>query len=815
MRVAALMRRLIILLAAALVATLFVGATIAQSAPNMFTQPGYSIIGVGCTTSVYIDQGCKPCGVGMKSGGVYPNAAYPWGTYPSPYTPSSPPIPNTAAWYTMGDSPDPDPTDPTLGCSSAAWEARYGWIYATPTTSGQAATDNAAMVAFLISRKGYSNLGWGCTGTTCATPAVYYISQSGTDSTCESGSTAIPNRPDIPCLSTIPIENALKTLVSSFSAQGYITNGSNILTITSASCTGTLTFNMNVTGTGLAANDFFILGQATSTMSGGTQGCGGTYYLQKAVTATEPIETITGKNFPGGVVIVEAGTWAPCAVPYTSGECLRFTGSDLPAFTGTVGYPIYVLAFPGAVVTQENETGQGYQNNQSDPPICCITWDGIQFLDPNFDSESTGGSQGNALSYNNSAYITIINNEFAGWDKIFFGNNSYKTLVANNVFHEMYAHSIYYAAGSRTSCIASGILGADAGDVDFALNQQMYFAGTGCGAHYAPRILGNVIYDGGAVGYDSIHLNSYVDAPVVSGNIISYVGGAPLGFQTGVYNALATANLMFDHGDNCWIPYLGPPNVSSGSPASMRRNTFTNNLCWSGATSDNIWGVNPDGGIYQFSDQQFNMTATWTTGSDILTIVEAGGPTVGNFWVISNATGIPTSTALVGPTVCGSCTGNGGNGTYQMTANATVTQSSAVAITLSNPPSISLSDTTITSNIIVQNNNGATAELPLQFYWQSFPETDTITGNKFWSTGSSTTQAMYVISGAGAGSVPAGTYAFSGGSGCNPSTGSFSACFPGNTYGDPGFQAASTSYTTTPGAFNFKSSVIAGCCNLH
>ena len=621
------MRRLLVVIAALIAAPCF-----GQSAPNMFTQPGLSIIGVGCTTSVYLDQGCKPCGPGVKSGGTYPNAAYPWGTYPSPYTPASPPDPNTAAWYTMGDSPDPDPTDPTLGCSSAAWEARYGWIYAPPTTSGQAATDNAAMVAFLISRKGYSNLGWGCTGTSCTSPAVYYVSQSGVDANCESGSVAIPNRPDIPCYTLWPILNALATKVSSFTGQGNFTDGSNVLTISSCSPCG-LSYNMQVTGTGMPAGDFYILAQLS-----GTTGGVGTYAMGANAASTQSTETITGSHFPGGAIIVEAGTWTPCPSGNTN-ACLRFTGSESGTSyypTGSPGYPLYVLAFPGSVVQQQNETDDGGASGAHIAPVCCTTWDGIQFLDPQLDEAQAGGAQGNALSYTNATNIIIINDEFAGWDKIFFGNSNSGIVIQGNVFHEMYAHAIYFAY-SATDCTPAGALYTTPGDVNFAAYQAAYLATTGCGPSFAARIIGNLIYDGGAVGYDSIHLNTFMDAPVVSGNIISYVGGAPIGLQTGVYNALIMGNLMFDFGDNCYIPFIETP-ATPNSPASLRWNSFNNNVCWSGPTTDYIWGIQPSGGIYQTSAQTLP-NATYSNGSDILTITTAAG-NVGSYNVIT-ATGIP------------------------------------------------------------------------------------------------------------------------------------------------------------------------------
>jgi hypothetical protein len=68
----------------------------------------------------------------------------------------------------------------------------------------------------------------------------------------------------------------------------------------------------------------------------------------------------------------------------------------------------------------------------------------------------------------------------------------------------------------------------------------------------------------------------------------------------------------------------------------------------------------------------------------------------------------------------------------------------------------------------------------------AYPTSDTITNNTLCSIGSST-DVMVVDSGGG----------------------------PTNTHADQNFQAASDIPVYTPGAFNFQSSSITGCCNLH
>jgi hypothetical protein len=124
-------------------------------------------IGPGCTTAFYIDPLCKPCGVGMKSSGEYPvNPSLPIGT---------------SAYYTVGDEPDADPSDSNV-CTTAQWQAKWG-------------TTNAAMVNFLQKVKGFTN-----------TSRIFYVSQSGDDST------GTVNDPTHPYRSMAPILKILEDM---------------------------------------------------------------------------------------------------------------------------------------------------------------------------------------------------------------------------------------------------------------------------------------------------------------------------------------------------------------------------------------------------------------------------------------------------------------------------------------------------------------------------------------------------------------------------------------------------------------------------
>ena len=104
----------------------------------------------------------------MKSNGQYPFA-------------QGPPAVGTAAYYTTGDTPDADDTDPTV-CTTAQWQAKWG-------------ATNQGMVNFLQQRKGFAN-----------TSRVFYLSPSGNNST------AVVNDPRHPYASMAPIMTTLEDL---------------------------------------------------------------------------------------------------------------------------------------------------------------------------------------------------------------------------------------------------------------------------------------------------------------------------------------------------------------------------------------------------------------------------------------------------------------------------------------------------------------------------------------------------------------------------------------------------------------------------
>lgn len=420
----------------------------------------------------------------------------------------------------------------------------------------------------------------------------------------------------------------------------------------------------------------------------------------------------------GGVVVVEGGDWGAPGNPSIYFSPCQFNGGN-PCWqlSGSVGHPLLVMSFPGEVVDLENtsESNGDIDASGSMRPwknSCCLVIDGLEFWDPVF-------GRGAAINIANYSDITVENSEFAGWDKIIFSSHTVNALIKNNVFHDMRNHAIYFATAKPLS--------QGPGDFNFTLDQARWLAGTSVGASYHGQIIGNVMYGNGDAGYEPIHINTYIDYPVVEGNIISYSGGTGIGLETGVYHAFIADNVIFDNGRACITLYLYDASVPN-LPATLRWNTIENNTCYVGMPTDYIRGTRPAGGILQND-------------------------------------------------------GSSASGTY-------------------------IKDTTIKNNIIVTHDIGGTqtGQMPLTFEASSYPETDFIQGNLFWSTGPTTDRLMVIKSGASP-NDGAGVYNFA-------QFQAFNANFSGNQYADPQFASASPNYTLTPGAFNFSVAASSPAANI-
>jgi hypothetical protein len=283
------------------------------------------------------------------------------------------------------------------------------------------------------------------------------------------------------------------------------------------------------------------------------------------------------EDLRGGAVIIRGGEWTdlnfnPCR--YNEGNpCFNLSGSE--------GHPVYVMAYPGERV-QTNRAISSVTYAPF-PHVCCVTIDGLIFRADRY-------GLGDAFFSADTTSWTFINCEFAGWHQIIFGDHTRDALVKNSVFHDMMFHAVYFGS--------TGHLSQGPGDFNFALDEARYRAHKSPGASYGGRIIGNVMYNNGAYGYEPIHINTYIDHPVVEGNIVSFSGGTAFALQTGVYHALIRNNLFFDNGRDCGTLYLydhGDPTHS----ATLRWNTIENNICYVGSPRDEIRGTNPAGGIVQ------------------------------------------------------------------------------------------------------------------------------------------------------------------------------------------------------------------------
>lgn len=112
-------------------------------------------LGQGCTTATYIDKDCDGFGVGKKSSGLY--------------------LLGESTTYTTGDLPDADDDDPTVN-TTATWESKW----------------SGSIAGFLQQRRGFTNTG-----------RIFYLSQSGSNSTGVVNDKARPFRTMAPVLTAL------------------------------------------------------------------------------------------------------------------------------------------------------------------------------------------------------------------------------------------------------------------------------------------------------------------------------------------------------------------------------------------------------------------------------------------------------------------------------------------------------------------------------------------------------------------------------------------------------------------------------------
>jgi hypothetical protein len=773
-----------------LLAILLLGAIYS---PAEAQQSGISVIGPGCTTFAYIDRGCKPCGVGYKSSASYPVT-------------ENPPAQGTTAFYTLGDTPDAEPNSPTV-CTAAQWESKWGWNSSETSASctGGTSPNNAVMQTYLSTDFVVGNHQIGFTNNS----NIYYLSLSGTVGSGTKGC------PEAPYGTWAPIATALSTVTQNFTGTATLVSGSPIITIT-GSCTGTLGRGSLLTTTsGIPANDYV---RQQIQVTSGSAGCDGTYLTGVNATASTT-ETVHAGIYPGGVVVIRGGTWSGCTSSTPASPCLSFQAQTFnggnPAWFPSASPSGWLLitSFPGESVQIISGSNSGdvfdfWLSKAGEPgnAACCVIINGLAMSDPKFGN----GSQG-AIFTNFTTDLIIQNNEFAGWDKLAFGNGSARILVINNVFHEMYSHGVY--EDWNTGCAQSnpGV------DTDFSKDLSVNILQNGCGASFNETIAYNVIYDSGKDQSDILHINGWTDAGIETDNIISY-SGYPISMQEGNYNNVATGNLLFDNAAECYLAYTFANYYSTATFSSGTNQiavTTIPTLPGAGTTFGAL-------GYYVFGSgiPQANLPNATT-----LTAVASGSGS-GTYTLSANTTAVANGPE---PLISGGNNGasnNPGPSTerYNSFNNNLCWMGNPADVIFGGSPgngilvydktglSYHKNDTFNNNVFVTYDTSAAPAAIPIQFYVGSaqsggvytqplnagdFPETHTITGNSFYNIGT------YSCSAAGSNCRIA--YADPGSSQKAPwlaggtfTATTFAAQFSGNTY--LGSIASNPSNNPTPGA---------------
>ena len=761
------------------------GPNLVTTPPGFFTQPGMTVIGRGGTTFAYLDPLGKPCGVALRSYGQYPVYTGIIGT-------------NTPTWGLMGDSPDADPNSTRI-CTTAQWET-YWITTVSPSLTWGAATptqQNQALVNYLNNDFGFAN-----TGT------IYYLSQSGSDST------GTVNDPSHPYATMAKILDVYQTaLTSHVSCTGNVSSGSYILTLT-GSCSGSPGFQRTdqLTGSHIPAGAA-IQGQ----LPGGTIGGPGQYLMTVNASGNGTAETITGSYLNGGVIVVRAGTWTTCAID-SNGTTCGGTANANWSMSGSYGHPLLLTSFPGELVVDDYVNGGGatFVSGAAKNPgkaSCCLILNGMGFTNP--------GSWGTGIGFEFVDFedLTIQNTEWAGYVQNFVDPQSANIKITKNVFHEFQTHAIYitFSGTSLTpNYSAGGCSLPAAGDFNFGLDRVKWLNQLSCGAIYQLVIDSNLIYDGGVDGYDLLHLNTWIDQAVVSRNIISYEGGGGIDLQSGNYNEDINNNLVFDIGDAPFELFIDPGPIPPNGPATHRWITIENNVAYlsNPGNSFSIWGSAPqNAAVYMDVANIYVPNVTFTINSNIMSVASGSGISYIAPTMLVNCAGVPAGTSLLATGADGT-TGTGVSpvtGTYAMSQNATETITETCE--LDNATPYLISDLIVKNNVLVTTDvgdttgSGAVNAIPFDWEYNTAPTTDTITGNKFWSAGSTSGRMAYVSYNADpTKTIAVCTYQFSTDGSCATN---FNAMFPTNTYAgsnpfvNMGSGSAMSALYQTPGAYDF------------
>lgn len=537
------------------------------AAPALATMPQFR----GCDTAYYLDPLCKGVGVGVRSSGVYPVNSATFDSTLSDYE-----------TVTAGDLADPDPNDPSVK-TTADWQAKWG-------------TTNAGMVSFLQAEKSFTN-----------TSRIFYVAQNGNDST------GAVNDPTHPYLTMAPIKTILADLQGgAVIVMGGDWRGADILDASISGTTltvpevigeaGFINVGDTVTGPGVAAGTT-IVSQLTNTNGASVPGKEGTYQVSVLQTSAKTAYGVSVGH------------------PLDFSACAYNNGNPCNVMSGSLGHPLYIMAYPGEEVLTDHAWGD--ETYPPFPHASDVTWDGFELRADGWGEAPYVGS-GNGITMADVSRFTFINDEFIGWHENILAENIHDVTFIHDVFHDMEFHGVYYAFDN--------LLGGP-GDFDFAANAATcvpgwYWNGTGtkpAGEACADSDLNvedSVFYANGDDGYEPIHYNAYINGGTISGNYISYSGGTGIGLQTGADNIVIKDNIIDDNGRAGITLYLyGSATANQCNlPATLIGTIIDSNLIYVGKQTDVIRDTQPGGGIVQFdatNNDANNCPGHWIKGTVI------------------------------------------------------------------------------------------------------------------------------------------------------------------------------------------------------
>lgn len=487
----------------------------------------------------------------------------------------------------------------------------------------------------------------------------------------------------------------------------------------------------------------------------------------------------------GGLILFRAGTYDPTT----------FTGPAYQPSASSSSSPLILMAYPGEAVifssAYDLQLSSSYWPGKN---LANVIVEGLILRNP---------LAGDCVAVTYAVNWIFRRNEFSACPDtaIRANNHIQKLLIEGNVFHDTGAHAIYLGYESPYA-----VPHAYGQDFDFGQDAANYAAGTSVGADQNITIRNNLSYRDGRSGYESFHINSYIDQITVENNIIhsSTTGSTAMGFQSGIYHAIIQNNLIFNN-LGCAITFS--QYNGDNQAATHRWNTIINNTIWNGlSTSSGTCGIH----LTDYTGNNGMVTVTngstavaWASSSnavnDQFITAWPSGMVIQFNSVTYHIASVTDSTHL---TLVEPYTGSSGTVAYSAPTVDGVHY---------------MKDFTIANNIFATPNVDPSTyqavALPLLFDRSSYPSTHTITNNLFWSTISSWNSSTYPVMAQVASSGPPGTP--TGGTAVlladNVTTqyrynlAQFQAYYSGspNTVGNPLLVSANPANNSTPQVFDF------------